>query len=224
MRCSLLFFLVAIVGCTQSTASFNPFSTYGPTLVPPPPTGTVGRTDPYYQRAHASSSQNSGQLSVFTSDQPSTAVADQRGAAPAAAAVTPAAAATTTPAAAPTSGQPQNANLQWQAPVTSNPMAASGQSGTNVPSDRRIDRSTAPQHYPPAQNYTPPPNYTLSSMTNSAANFVNSTLDGAVQFFNPNAVQPHYGTQPAPTAPPGYGVPAGQQSTAQQAGGWQNRY
>ena len=222
MRCSLLFLLVAMLGCSQSTASFDPFSTYGPTLVPPPPTGTAGRADPYYQRAQNSNSQNSGQLSVFTSDQPSVAVADQRGAASAAAVA--AGTGVVTPASAPTSGQPQNANLQWQAPVSNPSMAANGQSGTHVPSDRRIDRATAPQTYPPTQNYNPPPNLTLSSITDSAANFVNSTLDGAVQFFNPNAVQPNYGTQPGPTAPPGYGAPAAQQSTAQQPGGWQNRY
>lgn len=44
--------LLAIVGCHNNQPSFNPFSS-GPTVLPPPGTGSAGRPDPYYRPAPA---------------------------------------------------------------------------------------------------------------------------------------------------------------------------
>ncbi|MCA9166640.1 MAG: hypothetical protein KDB23_03185 [Planctomycetales bacterium] len=47
--------VLAVAGCQGPTpVNTNPFGPYGPTQVPPPPTGTAGRTDPYYRRSLAS--------------------------------------------------------------------------------------------------------------------------------------------------------------------------
>jgi len=45
----LLFFL----GCQGASPQINPFVPAASPQLPPPPTGTAGRTDPYYQRSMA---------------------------------------------------------------------------------------------------------------------------------------------------------------------------
>ena len=45
--------VITVAGCQGATANVNPFGPYGPTQVPPPPTGTAGRLDPYYRRTLA---------------------------------------------------------------------------------------------------------------------------------------------------------------------------
>ena len=196
--CVLLILLIS-VGCKQSTASFDPFSTYGPTLIPPPPTGTAGKVDPYYQRAAAPTNPNS--LSVFTSDQQNgVAVADQRGASGVSTSPNPAAA---------------NPNLQWQSPVSDDPLQPgnpSPQVTPAIPTDRRIGRSTAPTGSgvnpgaSPGQVLQPsPPALTFGTQATPVA------------------------TPPAPTytPPTTYNAPAGYQQPVQPQspqGAWQNRY
>ncbi len=41
--------LLAAVGCQNNQMNFDPFSTSGPALMPPPGTGSAGRPDPYYR-------------------------------------------------------------------------------------------------------------------------------------------------------------------------------
>ena len=41
---------VLLAGCRAPMPSFNPFAPYGPSRVPPPPTGSYNATSPYYQR------------------------------------------------------------------------------------------------------------------------------------------------------------------------------
>ncbi len=41
--------LMMFAGCRGQTTAFDPFATYGPTRIPPPPTGTARRPDPYYR-------------------------------------------------------------------------------------------------------------------------------------------------------------------------------
>ncbi|MCP4192118.1 MAG: hypothetical protein GY768_16015 [Planctomycetaceae bacterium] len=202
--CVLLILLVSL-GCKQSTASFDPFSTYGPTLIPPPPTGTAGKVDPYYQRAAAPTNPNS--LSVFTSDQQNgVAVADQRGAS------------ASSNSGAPVNSGGANPNLQWQSPVSDDPLQPgnpSPQVTPAIPTDRRIGRSTAP--------------------TGSGATPIASS-NPAGQVLQPSPPALTFGTQatppatpPAPTytPPPSYNAPAGYQQPVQQQppqGAWQNRY
>lgn len=45
--------LLLAMGCRGSTPAVDPFGWSGPSRIPPPPTGTAGRTDPYYQRPMA---------------------------------------------------------------------------------------------------------------------------------------------------------------------------
>lgn len=47
------FILALVVGCQGQPTNVNPFAPYGPTQIPPPPTGTAGRNDPYYRRSLA---------------------------------------------------------------------------------------------------------------------------------------------------------------------------
>lgn len=46
--------LLMMAGCQGATPAIDPLGTYGPTRIPPPPTGSAGRTDPYYRRNLAS--------------------------------------------------------------------------------------------------------------------------------------------------------------------------
>lgn len=71
--------LLLALGCQGSTPVVDPFGTYGPSRIPPPPTGTAGRSDPYYRRPLASnpadqtprlSSLPSVPQSQFRSDRP----------------------------------------------------------------------------------------------------------------------------------------------------------
>ncbi len=79
---------VVLLGChgTQPV-NINPLAPYGPSLIPPPPTGRAGQADPYYRRSQAGTSSAVGAtsqfpppdaLSRFTSDQSGIAVADHR--------------------------------------------------------------------------------------------------------------------------------------------------
>lgn len=83
---------ITVAGCQGSPANVNPFGPYGPTQVPPPPTGTAGRPDPYYRRSLANQDTAAGdarfaqapaRMSRITSDdyRSEPALADRRGAA-----------------------------------------------------------------------------------------------------------------------------------------------
>jgi hypothetical protein len=72
-------FLWLVLGCQGSQPMMDPFGTSGPTRIPPPPTGSAGRPDPYYRRSLAEAptdeSPRVGALPLpatrrFTSDQP----------------------------------------------------------------------------------------------------------------------------------------------------------
>ncbi len=71
--------LLIALGCQGSTPVADPFGAYGPSRIPPPPTGSAGRSDPYYRRPLASnpadqtprlSSLPSVPQSQFRSDRP----------------------------------------------------------------------------------------------------------------------------------------------------------
>lgn len=71
--------LLLMTGCQGTTPVIDPLGTYGPTRIPPPPTGSAGRTDPYYRRSLASSDRDgdlrvgslpSGSTTRFTSADP----------------------------------------------------------------------------------------------------------------------------------------------------------
>lgn len=50
-RQGLLVLSLLLAGCQGSQVNLDPFSPYGPTQIPPPPTGSAGRPDPYYRNA-----------------------------------------------------------------------------------------------------------------------------------------------------------------------------
>ena len=68
--------LLTAVGCQ---GAYSPFATYGPTQVPPPPTGCARIPDPYYRRSFAGGDRLSQRR--FTSDQDNSTLgmADRRG-------------------------------------------------------------------------------------------------------------------------------------------------
>jgi hypothetical protein len=80
--------LLAICGCQRTQVGFDPFATSGPSLMPPPSTGSAGRPDPYYRPSVAPTQPGATgsnwtasptQLARFTSDQePRTELAERR--------------------------------------------------------------------------------------------------------------------------------------------------
>jgi hypothetical protein len=84
---------LAILGCRQNQMNFDPFAASGPSLMPPPSTGSAGRPDPYYRPASPAAAQGAlngngpaalpAHLARFTSDHESatTELADRRAAA-----------------------------------------------------------------------------------------------------------------------------------------------
>ena len=58
---ALLVLAVLLAGCRTPMPSLNLFAPYGPSRIPPPPTGSYGASSPYYQRpAQPSSAPSAG--------------------------------------------------------------------------------------------------------------------------------------------------------------------
>lgn len=143
--------LMLIVGCQGSTPNINPLGPYGPTQIPPPPTGTAGRADPYYRRSANDAA--AGRLSqvpaqpmttTFTSNDQRTEanVADRRAGLQDGASV-----------GSPSGTTPTDA-LDWRSPVTNAP---SYPASTAAPSTAAVPRPRFPQtSVVPAGGYPAP--------------------------------------------------------------------
>ena len=90
MRCVwVMAVLLSVLGCQKNQMSFDPFSTSGPTQMPPPGTGSAGRPDPYYRPSSSAATSGATRdgpqatmpagMARFTSDQegPATELADR---------------------------------------------------------------------------------------------------------------------------------------------------
>jgi hypothetical protein len=210
----LCFALLTLAGCQGSTSMVNPFAPYGPSQIPPPPTGTAGRPDPYYRRAAVDAGTNQTSQSVtlpplrtFTSADAAapTAVADRRAGLDAGANLGPANAAPTD-------------SLDWRSPtsVPSSPAGSSFSPTVSTPRPRFPSSEVVPASG--YANVAPPQ---LDPRMAQAASQIPPQYYQAGQYAGQQyAGQQPYGGQPHVAPSSGFAQPSTPGFPAAPAGGW----